>query len=372
MLIPNSLFMIDVNAVIISNLPLFVKGKVSTTANSVMESASSGTRHVLAYARAANLTRVILTGSFANVLHPDESWVPIVATEEGKVIERLRSSRTNLLVLDWNPQTPDEVKKLGLHPWCMHTAARVTAERELWKFSDANPNIDVTSSTFPFPFPSIPLPLLTPALVHSPSRLRIRAIWPRTGDRSAPYRHLRLDLCAFTRAARPANDPQRPALLSELRPRSGRCACPRCGAADWPRRPAAAQTCASRRGVCAVARGHCAPRRGDARDQGAASEPYVWTGTAGFGVRAVRDEECKRDFRDRGVQELERGDRGCRERLDEGGFENADASSLGLGLSFLLFLFFFFVSLARGTLIHLSPLPHVNTFFMHTLQVSSI
>lgn len=162
MLIPNSLFMIDVNAVILSNLPLFVKGKVSSTANSVMESASSGTRHVLEYARAANLTRVILTGSFANVLHPDESWVPIVATEDGKVIERLRISRTNLLVLDWNPQTPDEVKKLGLHPWCMHTAARVTAERELWKFSDANPNIDVTSSTFPFLRPSFPLPLLTP------------------------------------------------------------------------------------------------------------------------------------------------------------------------------------------------------------------
>ena len=55
---------------------------------------------------------------------------------------------TNLVLLDWNSQTEEDGKKLGLHPWCLHTAARVIAERELWKFSDANPDIDVTSSTF--------------------------------------------------------------------------------------------------------------------------------------------------------------------------------------------------------------------------------
>jgi hypothetical protein len=31
-------------------------------------------------------------------------------------------------------------------------AARVIAERELWKFADVNPDIDVTSSTFFFLF----------------------------------------------------------------------------------------------------------------------------------------------------------------------------------------------------------------------------
>jgi len=70
---------------------------------------------------------------------------------------------TNLLLLDWNPQTEEDGKKLGLHPWCLHTAARVIAERELWKFSDANPDIDVTSSTFPLPIPlSLHLPNALP------------------------------------------------------------------------------------------------------------------------------------------------------------------------------------------------------------------
>jgi hypothetical protein len=65
------------------------------------------------------------------------------------VIERVACIHTDLVLLDWNPQTEEDAKKLGLHPWCLHTTARVIAERELWKFSDANPDIDVTSSTFP-------------------------------------------------------------------------------------------------------------------------------------------------------------------------------------------------------------------------------
>lgn len=147
----------DVNAIILSNVPLFAKGKVARTANSVMESGSSGTRHVLEYARAANVTRVILTGLFANVLHPDDSWNPIVVTEEGEVIESVPCPHTNLVLLDWNSQTQEDLKKFGMHPWCLYTAARVTAERELWNFSDANPDIDVTSSTFPISLFFIPL-----------------------------------------------------------------------------------------------------------------------------------------------------------------------------------------------------------------------
>jgi len=57
----------------------------------------------------------------------------------------------NHVLLDWNSQTADDLNKLGLHPWCLHTVAQVIAERELWKFADANPDIDVTSSTFPPP-----------------------------------------------------------------------------------------------------------------------------------------------------------------------------------------------------------------------------
>ncbi len=80
---PELVFMIDVNAVILSIVPL-VKGQIAKAANLLMQSGSSGTRHVLEYVRAANVTRIIHTGSFANVLHPDDSWNPIVVTEDGK------------------------------------------------------------------------------------------------------------------------------------------------------------------------------------------------------------------------------------------------------------------------------------------------
>jgi nucleoside-diphosphate-sugar epimerase len=83
LLIPSSLFMIDVNAVILSTVPI-AKGDVSKKANLIVHSGSSGTRHVLEYVRAANVTKVIHTGSFANVLHPDDSWNPIVVTEDGR------------------------------------------------------------------------------------------------------------------------------------------------------------------------------------------------------------------------------------------------------------------------------------------------
>jgi hypothetical protein len=83
LLIPSSPFMIDVNAVILSSIPI-AKGQVSKTVNSIVQSGSSGTRHILEYVRAANVTKVIHTGSFANVLHPDDSWNPIVVTESGR------------------------------------------------------------------------------------------------------------------------------------------------------------------------------------------------------------------------------------------------------------------------------------------------
>ncbi|KAH9956357.1 hypothetical protein BC827DRAFT_1271002 [Russula dissimulans] len=134
LLIPSSLFAIDVIAVVLTSL-LYAKGQVMKVAKLIMESGSSGTRHILEYARAANVTKVIYTGSFANVLHPYDSWSPIIVTEN-----------------DWNSQTENDCKKLGLHPWCLYTAGRVIAERELWRFADANPHIDVTSILIGFPF----------------------------------------------------------------------------------------------------------------------------------------------------------------------------------------------------------------------------
>lgn len=85
LLIPSSLFVIDVNAVILSGVPMAnLKNHVSKTANLIAQSGSSGIRHILEYVCAAKVTKVIHTGSFANVLHPDDSWNPIVVTEGGR------------------------------------------------------------------------------------------------------------------------------------------------------------------------------------------------------------------------------------------------------------------------------------------------
>jgi nucleoside-diphosphate-sugar epimerase len=75
--------MIDVSALVQASLPP-VKGQIVEKATSINRSASSGTMHVLEYARAANVRKIVHTSSFANILHPDDSWSPIVVTEDGK------------------------------------------------------------------------------------------------------------------------------------------------------------------------------------------------------------------------------------------------------------------------------------------------
>ncbi|KAN0139337.1 hypothetical protein V8E53_002838 [Lactarius tabidus] len=125
-----------------------VKGKTIEEARSAVESASSGTKHILEYAKAAGVKKIVYTGTFQNALHPLDSWNPITITEN-----------------DWNPQTEDDCNKLGLHPWCLHTAASVIAERELWKFADSNPQVDVTSSTFLLPLTFLPSLTLTPVVL---------------------------------------------------------------------------------------------------------------------------------------------------------------------------------------------------------------
>lgn len=82
----SSLPTIGVNAIIIAGLPP-VQGQTMQVANLIVESASSGTKHVLKFAHAAKVTKVIYTGSFSNVLHPDDSWNPIVVTENGQLTD---------------------------------------------------------------------------------------------------------------------------------------------------------------------------------------------------------------------------------------------------------------------------------------------
>jgi hypothetical protein len=178
---------------------------------------------------------------------------------------------------------------LGLHPWCLHTAASVIAERELWKFADSNPDIDVTSSTF-FLFP---LSLTFSQTACSSPWIHLRALrsWP--GDRPAPFWHVRVGLRAAPRAARPVDDSQRATLLTELRARGGRSARTRCGAERWNTPAAAPQARAARRGIRVVARGRRAPLRSDARDPGTAPESGGRAGPApSVVVCPVRNAQC--------------------------------------------------------------------------------
>ncbi|KAF8263095.1 hypothetical protein EI94DRAFT_1832490 [Lactarius quietus] len=59
-----------------------VRGKTIEEARSAVESASCGAKHVLEYAQAAGIKKIIYSGTFQNALHPLESWNPIAITED--------------------------------------------------------------------------------------------------------------------------------------------------------------------------------------------------------------------------------------------------------------------------------------------------
>jgi|SRR6266702_1479369 len=88
-----SLYTIGVNTLIVASLPP-VRGKTIEEARSTVESASSGTKHVLEYAQAASVKKIVYTGSFQNAFHPSDSWNPITITEDGKREHRHQEERS--------------------------------------------------------------------------------------------------------------------------------------------------------------------------------------------------------------------------------------------------------------------------------------
>ena len=78
-----SLCTVGVNALIVASCTP-VRGNTIEEARSTVESAISGAKHVLAYAQAASVKKIVYTGSFQNVFHPRDSWNPITITEDGK------------------------------------------------------------------------------------------------------------------------------------------------------------------------------------------------------------------------------------------------------------------------------------------------
>ncbi|KAI9447133.1 NAD-P-binding protein [Lactarius psammicola] len=59
-----------------------IRGRTIEEARSTVESASSGTKHILEYAQAAGVKKIVYTGSFQNTFHPNDSWNPITITED--------------------------------------------------------------------------------------------------------------------------------------------------------------------------------------------------------------------------------------------------------------------------------------------------
>ncbi|KAH9048918.1 hypothetical protein EDB84DRAFT_1556578 [Lactarius hengduanensis] len=70
-----------VSTLVVASLPP-VRGRTTEEARSSVESASSGTKHLLAYAQAASVKKIVYTGSFQNAFHPSDSWNPITITED--------------------------------------------------------------------------------------------------------------------------------------------------------------------------------------------------------------------------------------------------------------------------------------------------
>lgn len=47
--------------------------------------------------------------------------------------------------LDWNEITKEEVLKPDLSPMSVYAASKSLAEKEIWKFAEAHPEISVTT-----------------------------------------------------------------------------------------------------------------------------------------------------------------------------------------------------------------------------------
>src|SRR6266404_2668098 len=81
-----------VSALIIASLPP-VRGRTIEEARWTVELASSGIKHVLKYALAAGVKKIVYTGTFQNTLHPSDTWKPITVSEEGKSGNRSQEER---------------------------------------------------------------------------------------------------------------------------------------------------------------------------------------------------------------------------------------------------------------------------------------
>lgn len=50
-----------------------------------------------------------------------------------------------LCILDWNNVTREEALDPSAHPIFVYSASKALAEKEIWKFAEAHPDINVTT-----------------------------------------------------------------------------------------------------------------------------------------------------------------------------------------------------------------------------------
>ncbi|THH18976.1 hypothetical protein EW146_g2120 [Bondarzewia mesenterica] len=102
----------------------------STFANSFnVATAVAGTRRVLECASAAEVQKIVLTGSVINLLDTRERWKNRTYTED-----------------DWSPLTYEHAIQPGTDSREVYAVAKKLAEEEFWAFAQEHPDIDATSS----------------------------------------------------------------------------------------------------------------------------------------------------------------------------------------------------------------------------------
>ncbi|KAF9078039.1 hypothetical protein BDP27DRAFT_1356763 [Rhodocollybia butyracea] len=126
-----------VTAVIHTAAPLGL-GRVNNI-DELVKGAVDGALNVIRQAEKAGITRIVLTSSFATVINPQYQL-----TEQGNRIVVINSQYTPT-DQDWySVDTREKARGSQLHGVDAYRAAKTIAEKEVWKFAESHPHVDIT------------------------------------------------------------------------------------------------------------------------------------------------------------------------------------------------------------------------------------
>ncbi|KAH8807038.1 hypothetical protein DL96DRAFT_1717428 [Flagelloscypha sp. PMI_526] len=135
----------DVGAVIHAASPL----PSNQTAEQLFEIAVDGTLNVATQAEKAGVNKLVVTGSFASVRNPQNSYT----------------------ANDWNPVTKEQAFSGALPLMAIYAASKKFAELALWEWADRNPHVDVT--------------VLNPTVLYGPLSPQRQSLLPSKPDFTA-------------------------------------------------------------------------------------------------------------------------------------------------------------------------------------------